>query len=509
MIGDLKREHPYNRREYALKILTKGGLMTTHPPKVFISYSWTTQEHVQWVIELATDLRNSGVDAILDKWDLKEGHDALAFMERMIKDPEIRKVVLVCDRMYREKADGRCGGVGAEAQIISPEVYSKQDQNKFVAVLPERDENGNAFLPVYYKSRIYIDLSSSSAYGENLEQLLRWIFDKPLHVKPPIGKMPAFLAETGLPSLQTTTQFRRTVDAIRQNKEHANGALNEYFEIFSQNLEHFRISKKEGHFDDQVVKNIEEFLPYRNETIETFLSLSRYRQTQETWETVHRFFEKLIPYLDKPENVSQWTEWDFDNFKFIIHELFLYAVACLLKHECFQGVAYLLRQHYYLDQNSRQGRDPMVPFTVFWQHLQSIERRNKRLKLNRISLHADFLEQRSKFSGLPFKQILQADFLLFLRDSLDCLRADRYQNWYPLTLVYAERHYGPFEMFARSQSSQYFEKVKRSLDITKKDDLQALWNAYKEGKLNIPKGDWSSLCDPINLTGFDNLATLP
>jgi hypothetical protein len=198
--------------------------MTSHPPKVFISYSWTTQEHMQWVIDLATELRDNGVDVILDKWDLREGHDAIAFMERMVIDPEIRKVVLVCDRMYKEKTDGRSGGVGTEAQIISPEIYSKQDQNKFVAVLPERDEQGKAFLPAYYKSRIYIDLSNSSSYGENLEQLLRWVFNKPLHVKPSIGKMPAFLAETDLPSLQTATLFRRSIDAIRQNKAHAGGA---------------------------------------------------------------------------------------------------------------------------------------------------------------------------------------------------------------------------------------------------------------------------------------------
>jgi len=39
-------------------------------PKLFISYSWTSPAHEQWVISLATDLRENGVDVILDKWDL-------------------------------------------------------------------------------------------------------------------------------------------------------------------------------------------------------------------------------------------------------------------------------------------------------------------------------------------------------------------------------------------------------------------------------------------------------
>jgi hypothetical protein len=86
------------------------------PPKLFISYSWSTPEHEQWVLDLATALRESGVDVILDKWDLKEGHDSVSFMEKMVTDPEISKVLIVSDKMYAEKADGRAGGVGTETQ---------------------------------------------------------------------------------------------------------------------------------------------------------------------------------------------------------------------------------------------------------------------------------------------------------------------------------------------------------------------------------------------------------
>ena len=52
-------------------------------PKLFISYSWSNPTHEQWVIELANELTESGVHVILDKWDLKEGHDSVAFMEKI------------------------------------------------------------------------------------------------------------------------------------------------------------------------------------------------------------------------------------------------------------------------------------------------------------------------------------------------------------------------------------------------------------------------------------------
>jgi hypothetical protein len=72
-------------------------------PKAFISYSWSSQEHQQWVLDLAPQLRESGVDVTIDKWDLREGHDAIQFMQKMVTDKEIKKVIMVLDRTYAEK----------------------------------------------------------------------------------------------------------------------------------------------------------------------------------------------------------------------------------------------------------------------------------------------------------------------------------------------------------------------------------------------------------------------
>jgi len=163
-------------------------------PRLFVSYSWTTPEHEEWVLNLATELVRSGVDVIIDKWLLREGHDVHAFIEQMVTDQEIGKVILVCDKAYAEKTNGRKGGVGIEAQIVSGEIYFRKDQSKFVAVITEKDENGAPYLPVYYKSRIYIDLSDPKTYADNFERLLRWIYDKPLHLKPELGGIPPFLS---------------------------------------------------------------------------------------------------------------------------------------------------------------------------------------------------------------------------------------------------------------------------------------------------------------------------
>jgi len=475
-------------------------------PKVFISYSWSSLQHEQWVINLATELRQAGVDVILDKWDLKEGYDAIAFMEKMVTDPEIKKVIIVSDYVYAQKADSREGGVGTETQIISKEIYDKVEQDKFVVVIAEKDENGKPYLPAYYKSRIYIDLSEPDNYTENFERLLRWIYDKPLYKKPEIGKMPSFLSESEQIQLGTTISFQRAINAIKEGRPYSAGALNEYFETFAQSLEKFRITNYEGEFDEAVVTNIEAFLPYRNEAIQVFSTIAKYDPKEEFIESLHRFFESLIPYMFRPESVTSWREWDFDNFRFIVHELFLYTIAILLKIERFYQASMLLNQGYYVPSNSDYGRDPMVSFSIFRQYMESLQYRNKRLNLRRLSLRADLLKKRCQATGIDFKYMMQADFVLFIRAEL--YAKDLYDKWWPETLLYLGHFPGPFEIFARAESKRYFEKMKCLFDAQSPDDFKQLLEEYKQKKRELPRWEFNSF-NPALLLNIEKLATKP
>lgn len=474
-------------------------------PKLFISYSWTNPDHELWVLNLATELRESGVDVILDKWDLKEGHDANVFMEKMVNDQDIKKVVLVCDKTYAEKADGRSGGVGTETQIISSEVYAKQDQDKFVAILKERDGNGKAYLPAYYRSRIYIDLSDPENYFSNFEQLLRWIYNKPLFKKPELGTEPAFLKDKDAEySLGTTVKQKRAIDALRNNKPYSDAAVREYLSALSTGIELLRIKNRDGEFDDKIIETIAAFLPYRNEAIELFLMIANYNDSNESRRSIHRFFESLISYFSAPKGISPSTEWDFDNFKFVIHELFLYALASFIRHERFESASYLMQNEYYVQGNSEYGRDVMVPFNIFRRNMRSLIHRNDRLKLRRLSIRADLLNERCKGVGLEFRHLMQADFILFMRDSLD--HPEQMFHWFPETLLYIRRHGTAFEVFARSKSSAYFDKSKQLLGIQKKEDLTPLLEAFQKDSRLVPRWDSESF-SPVGLLGFNEIAT--
>ncbi|RPE81120.1 SEFIR domain-containing protein [Vulcaniibacterium tengchongense] len=446
----------------------------------------------------------SGIDVILDKWELKEGHDSIAFMEKMVTDPTIAKVAVISDRKYAEKADGRVSGVGTETQIISREVYEKQDQNKFVAVLPERDEEGKPYLPTYYKGRIYIDLSSPENYASEFERLVRWVFDKPLHVKPEVGKPPTFLDEEPAKSLGTSVSFRRALDALKNGRPFVEGAVDEYLTTFAENMERFRITldnSKEA--DEQVADSIDEFTPYKNEFVQVMLAIAQYAANDDMQKKLHRFFEQLLPYLDRPENMSSQHSWDFDNFKFIVHELYLYAIAILIRYERFAFSDRLLATPYYVSSNANRGRDATATFSEFREYMESFQGRDK--KLGRLSSRADLLKQRADSSGFDFKWLLQADFVLYLRATLN---DDYYVRWWPETLVYATRSYGPMEIFARSRSASYYREVSKILGGVSAEDLKAHVKELQTDQQELPKWQFERIAPGV-LTGIDKLASTP
>ena len=471
------------------------------PPKLFISYSWSSPTHEQRVIDLATELVGSGVDVILDKWALKEGHDAIGFMEQMVTRQDINKVAIVTDRVYAEKSDGRAGGVGTETQIISKEVYENQKQEKFVAIVTEKNEDGEPFLPTYYKSRIYIDLAEPGRYSENFEKLLRWIFDKPLYVKPDIGAKPAFLDDGDHVSLGTTAAYKRCVEALKNSKPYAAGALDDYCAAFATNLERFRLSKPDGEFDDAVIKNIEEFLPFRNEVIQVFTTVAQYAPASEHIQRVHRFFEDLIPYMNKPPHITSYNDWGFDNFRFIVRELFLYFIAIFLKHDRLEQAAHFLDQEYYIAGNSDYGRNSVVSFVAIDESMRSLQHRVQRLKLNRTSLRADLLKTRCVGLGIEFMHLMQADFIAFMRAKILEVVC-----WWPDTLVYLERRGPAFEVFARSVSKRYFDRARRLLGLESVEELAPLLKSYQEGKRQLPRWNFDTL-NPAELLGYDKLCT--
>lgn len=473
-------------------------------PKLFISYSWTTPEHEAWVLTFAEELSSQGIEVILDKWDLLPGHDANAFMEQMVTDPTVTKVLLICDEMYAKKSDGRKGGAGTEAQIITPELYANTAQDKFAAVVRERDSDGRAFLPTYYKGRIYFDLTDPSTYATEFDKIVRWAWGQQVHVRPPKGERPKFLeGKTTSGKIISSAFHRRAMEAVRSGSTSAVPAVREYLDLIAVGLEMLRVrSDKENRdtFDEVVLASIDEFTPYRNELIELFSLIAQYAPTTDHINSLHRFFEKCLPYFEFSGS-GGYSDWDFDNYRFIVHELFLYCVGSFIKNEQFDAAQAFIDEEYYWD-NRRSRDNKMHAFTAFQASVSSLDHRNQRLKLRRFSVRADMLHDRNTGTGLEFRHVMAADFVLYLRNSLI-----GWGGWWPETLLYAGGSSGPFELFARAKSRRYFDRIKGLLAISTKEELVGKVTHLEE-RNRVPQWQFNRL-DIQQLIGLNVLATNP
>lgn len=475
--------------------------------KVFISYSWSSPEHEDWVLRLATDLRESGVDAILDKWDLKEGHEANAFMEKMVSDSEISKVVIVSDRIYSEKSNKRTGGAGTEAQIISSEIFAKEDQTKFVVAATELDVKGKPYIPTYYTSRIFIDFTDESRFAGSFEQLLRWIADKPIHKKPELGNLPKYISEPeDVVVLATSAAKRRAMDGLTNSKTFAYPATKEYFELLSREIEKFRLAPDISPESDEFLENFQSFAPYRDEFLDIIRAISNYTEDEKYVELIHAFFERFQGYFHPPRNVNRYRETDFDNYKFFAHELFLHTGATLISEGRYAAFNHMVETPYYLAKRADRRQEPMGNFTEFRHYLESVVIRNQKLKLNRLSLVADFLHDRAGASGTDFAKIMEVDFLLFLRAELTELGV--YRGWYPDTLLYLGYGHRTFEIFERSRSKRYFERIRPVLGNATKEDLDKLVEGYRADPQRLPRWEGTRI-NPASLMGMQNVCSLP
>jgi hypothetical protein len=472
-------------------------------PVAFVSYSWSSPEHEEWVLKLARDLRSQGIDVRLDKWDLKPGHDANAFMESMVTDNSVTKVILVCDKKYAGKSNDRAGGVGTEAQIITPALYARRAQDKFVAVVREKDDHGSPYLPAYYGSRMYIDLADEAAYATQFERLVRWAWDKPVDIKPALGEMPSYLRDGDKATmLATAIPQRRAVEAIRNGREQSVPLTGEFLTTVVAELEKFRITGGQPDFDETVVRNIGDFIPYRNELIELFIAIAKYNADERLLIELHRFFEKLLAFYKQREDVSFFNEYDFDNFKFIVHELFLYCIASFVGHSQFAAAAHFVNNEYYVGDTIGSPMRPMMTYVIFRRDLAILEHRNHRLKLRRASLRFDLLKQRCEGSGVDFRHLMTTDLCLYLRSH----KGDQPHLWFPDTLLLVATYPVTFEIFARAKSKGYFEKLKPLLGVEDREDLIRRVGAIEKHVDQIPKWTLQRL-NPRELIQLDAIAT--
>lgn len=449
-------------------------------PKVFISYSWTSDEHADWVRDLATRLRGSSmVDVVLDSWDLKPGQDKYKFMEQMSTDPTVQKVLVICDKRYAERADARLGGVGTESTIISQEVYNQVAQEKFIPIVAERDPDGEPFLPVFLKSRIYIDLSDPLRYEAGYEELVLAIGGERTHPKPPLGKASSMVRPGGRPSPPTTHARRAFEDAVLKDKRNAIGFAGDYLDALVETLRALRLEAEnlpgKEVLPGVMLERLEAWKPSRDEFVEFLRFTSQHSQDARLFAGLPGFFEKCLALMSGP-----YSDRANEHINYIAQETLLYAVAVLLRAEGFEAVGALLDEYYRDNRYSEGGR--LQRYTVFAHGETRFLEQVAQQTWDRRYHHPlwRLTQLRATNEAVPFEALREADVLLHLRFLLEEKReGPRVLSWFPVTFTYDYVRDYEFECptFQRATSRRYFARFKTVLGVDSKDELLQRWNA--------------------------------
>ena len=173
-----------------------------------------------------------------------------------------------------------------------------------------------------------------------------------------------------------------------------------------------------------------------------------------------------------------------------------------MKYEKFIDLDEFLDKQYMGSEDS-YGYD-VEGYLIFYNYLKSLDYRNRRLNCRKLSLFADIIKERAKHLSIDFSDLMQADFVLFLR--AEHLIHNDWRKWYPQTLIYSEYRRKPMEIFFRAQSKKYFEKMKCVIGFDDVQELKSFIEEYYTEKREIPRWQHCSF-SPKGLANSDNLCS--
>ncbi len=196
-----------------------------NPPKVFISYSHDSREHLDRVLALADRLRAEGIDCNLDQYEPAPAEGWPRWMDKQFKDADF--ILVVCTETYCRRFEGREErgkglGVKWEGAIITDELYSNEAVNKrFIPVLFSADDAESV------PERLRHFMRHLIAEQEGYEELYRRLTNQPRVIKPQLGKLRSFEPVNkarALPSEDRRQDFEPIEETPKDFTEPLNGA---------------------------------------------------------------------------------------------------------------------------------------------------------------------------------------------------------------------------------------------------------------------------------------------
>ncbi len=204
-------------------------------------------------------------------------------------------------------------------------------------------------------------------------------------------------------------------------------------------------------------------------------------------DVIIEFFEKAPSYERPREERGSWNPAEFDIFKIIFQELYIYVIAVGLKRKDYKLVSDLLYSKYFIEDPYSSNEEPSN-FTFLYNYHENLERYMSHV-YNRISGFGHYiitnLSERVKKDD-----IILADTICYIVNYLNI--SDDFYKWFPTTYLYLERR--KIQFLDKITSKKHFDKIKSIFDVSNELELKDKLNKMKENsKDRIYYGRGSSI----------------
>jgi hypothetical protein len=121
--------------------------------RVFVSYSWFSEIHRDWVRQLSEELLRHGISAVLDQKDIYPGDDIIEFMDAGVSSHPL--CIAVCSAEYTSKANRQEGYVWHEVELLT---RLDSLETKSIVIIPIVRDNPAKTIPDRFGKIVYIDM---------------------------------------------------------------------------------------------------------------------------------------------------------------------------------------------------------------------------------------------------------------------------------------------------------------------------------------------------------------
>ena len=448
-------------------------------PKVFISYAWGNEEYQNKVLAFSSQLVGDGIDVVLDKWDLSEGNDTYAFMEKCVTDSTITNVLMLLDPVYAKKADEHAGGVGTETQIISAKVYQEVTQDKFIPVVMERDEYGNVCKPTYLQGRLHFDLSKVEDYDNTYQRLVKTLFGEEIYAKPELGKKPLWVEKPIVVAPKKVVVY----DSLKhiQIAKVRNQSFVDYLSDIRKRIVDF--SQQQQKTNLQSEEYLELYSSTESMKTDFLLLLKNSSYVDTGYKALANFFEETF------NDFSIHSSYNVEIMRVFVHELFLYTIAHFMKNQDYLATGYILGRTYF-NQKRYYSESNADGFNMFYsgsEHSNLDKAVCARDDKKYLSGTAQYWTSNVNTEFCSKAQFVLADLICYNYSVYGKDYVSKWR-WFPVTYIYDNEYNSSIGTIAKKLvSREYLQEILPLFGYDKTDDFIAKFRTVEETERGTSK----------------------